>query len=115
MRAPRLIGILVCLFSAFAVFQSWMWQWRPEPGWQASWWQSHTLATIGFFLSLPAAFPAMILGTIGVTNILAERAAFWFGFIVELALIYGAVHSVTKFFFRFLRSSKSEQATAVTR
>jgi hypothetical protein len=105
-RAPKLIAAFVCLLLAFALFQGWMWHWRPEPGWHPGWWQSRALATVGFFFSLPAMFPAAVVGDIGVTNVLAGWLAISFGVIVELALTYGLFYFLTRLLLRILRPDK---------
>jgi hypothetical protein len=97
MKAPRFIAAFVCLLLAFTLFQSWMWHWRPEPGWQPSWWQSHTLAAIGAPLSMPAMIPALILQSFGVTNTVAGQSAIAFGFIIEIALTYFLVYFIARF------------------
>jgi hypothetical protein len=100
MKAPRYIAAFVCLFVAFAMLQNFMWHWRPEPGWQPSWWQSRALATFGFLTSMPAVLPLVILMDIGFTNIVIGWLAIAFGVIAEFVLIYVVVYFPTRYLFR---------------
>jgi len=79
-----------------------MWHWRPEPGWQPSWWQSHAIASIGFILSLPAMLPASVLADMRVTSSAVGWLAIAFGFVVEFVLTYGLVYFVAKLVCRAL-------------
>ena len=79
-----------------------MWHRRPEPGWQPSWWQSHTWASIGFFLAMPALVPAAILEEMGATNAVLVWLAIAFGFIAEFVVVYCLVYFATRYLFRIL-------------
>lgn len=94
------------------MFQGYMWHWRPEPGWQPSWWQSHTLATLGFFLSLPAMIPATILAGMGATNATLGWLAIAFGYILEIGLTYVFVYFPTRYLFRRCHEIRAHGAVA---
>jgi hypothetical protein len=100
MRAPKFIAAFVCLLLAFTIFQNWMWPGRPEPGWQPSWWQSHTWAEIGMPLSMPAMIPVLILANLGATSAVLAWVAVAFGFIIEIGLTYVLVYFPTRYLFR---------------
>jgi hypothetical protein len=112
MRAPKLIAVFVCLLLAFTLLQGWMWPDRPEPGWHPSWWQSHTWATVGFALSMPAMFPALILSGLGATGVVLGWAAIAFGFILEIGLTYVLVYFPTRYLFRRLYEIRAHRALA---
>src|ERR1700677_1817172 len=100
MRAPKYIAAFVCLLLAFTLFQSWMWPGRPPPGWQPSWWQSHTWADIGMQLSMPAMIRALILALLGTTSAALAWVAVASGFIIEIGLAYVLVYFSTRYLFR---------------
>jgi hypothetical protein len=112
MRAPKFIASFVCLLLAFALFQSWMWPWWPEPGWHPSWWQSQTWANLGFPLSIPAMIPVAILDRLGATNGGLELAAVAFGYVCEMGLTYILVYFPTRFLFRRLYDLRAHKAVA---
>jgi len=94
------------------MFQGYMWHWRPEPGWQPSWWQSHTLATFGFFLSGPALIPTVILANMGATNAILGWLTIAFGFILEIGLTYVLVYFPTRYLFRRYYETRANRAVA---
>ena len=89
-----------------------MWHWRPEPGWHPSWWQSETLANIGFALSLPAMMPTVILGEMGATNAILGWLTIAFGFILEIGLTYILVYFSTRFLTKRLYVLRAHRAAA---
>ena len=112
MKAPKHIAAFSCLILVFLMFQGYMWHWRPEPGWQPSWWQSHTLATLGFFLSMPAMIPAVILGDMGATSAILGWLTIAFGFILEIGLTYVFVYYPTRYLFRRCYEIRAHRAVA---
>jgi hypothetical protein len=102
MRAPKYIAAFTCLILVFLMFQGHMWHWRPEPGWQPRWWQSHTLAMLGVAVCLPAMIPALILSNLGAWSAVLAWAAFASGFIIEFGLTYVLVYFSTRYLFRRL-------------
>jgi hypothetical protein len=112
MKAPKLTAFLACSVLLFLLVQCWAWHWRPEPGWHPQWWQSHSLAMTGFFLSMPAMIPALILQNLGVTSELAGWVAVRFGFIVEFVLTYLLFYFLAKFSFRAVYDHRVHKATA---
>ena len=113
MRAPKYIAAFVCLLLAFTLLQSWMWPGRPEPGWQPSWWQSHTWADIGMPLSMPAMIPALILASLGAPNsAVLAWVAVAFGFIIEIGLTYVSVYFPTRYLFRRYYETRANRAVA---
>jgi hypothetical protein len=103
MSAPKYIAASTCLIFVFLMFQGYMWHWRPEPGWQPSWWQSHTLATLGFLLSMPAMIPAVILANMGATNTTLGWLTIAFGYILEMGLTYILVYFSTRHLFKRIK------------
>jgi hypothetical protein len=112
MRAPKFIAAFVCLLLAFTLLQGWMWHDRPEPGWHPSWWQSHTWASVGFILSLPAMMPAVIVGDMGATNAILGWLTITFGFILEIGLTYVLVYFPTRYLFKRCYESRAYRAVA---
>src|SRR5580698_1824774 len=110
MKAPKYIAVSVCLILVFLMFQGYMWHWRPEPGWQPGWWQSHTLATWGFLLSLPAMIPAVILGNMGVTSVVLGWLTIVLGYILEIGLTYILVYFPIGYLFRRCYEIRAHQA-----
>ena len=100
MRAPKYIASLVWLLLSFVLFQSWMWHWRPEPGWHPSWWQSETLANVGFILSFPAMLPTSFLQDLGASGAVVGWSAIAFGFLLEIGMTYVLVYFPTRYLFR---------------
>jgi hypothetical protein len=112
MKASKYIAVLACLILVFLMFQDYMWHWRPEPGWQPSWWQSHTLATFGFFLSAPAVIPAGILESIGASNAIVLWSAIALGYILEIGLTYVLIYFPTRYLFRRCYEIRAHRAVA---
>jgi len=112
MKAPKYIAGSTCLILVFLMFQGYTWHWRPEPGWQPNWWQSHTLATFGFFFSMPAMIPAVILGNMGVTNAILGGLTIAFGFVLEIGLTYVFVYFPTRYLFRRCYEIRAHRALA---
>jgi len=112
MKAPKYIAASVCLILVFLMFQAEMWHWRPEPGWQPSWWQSETLSTLGACLSLPAIIPVGILAAMEASNESLAHLAVVFGYILEIGLTYWFVYSLTKFLFSRRYETRKTRATA---
>lgn len=112
MKAPKYIAASVCLILVFLLFQAYTWHWRPEPGWQPKWWQSQALATIGFFLSMPAMIPAVILAKMGATNATLGWLTIAFGYILEIGLTYILIYFPTRFLFRRHYEIQAHRAVA---
>lgn len=102
MKAPKYIAVFVCLFFAFAIVQGFMWHWVPESDWQPSWWQLHSLATLGFIMQMPALLPMQTLPFIGVRSFAVAELTMIAGFVVEFALIYFLVYFPAKYLFKTL-------------
>jgi hypothetical protein len=113
MRAPKFIAAFVCLLLAFTLFQYLMWPGRPEPGWQPSWWQSHTWADIGMPLFMPAGIPVLILARLGAPDsAVLAWVAIGFGFIIEIGLTYVLVYFPTRYLFRRYYETRAHRAVA---
>src|SRR5271155_1867896 len=97
MKAQKYIAAFACLFFAFAIVQGFMWHWVPESDWQPSWWQLHSLATLGFIMRMPALLPLETLQIIGVRSFAVCELTMIAGFIVEFVLICALVYFPTKY------------------
>lgn len=98
MKASKYIATSACVILVFLMFQGYMWHWRPERGWQPSWWQSYTLADLGASLSLPAMAPVAILADMGATMAVLGWLAIAFGYILEIGLTYILVYFPIRYF-----------------
>jgi hypothetical protein len=88
MKLPGYIAVIVCLLLVFLLIEGLTWPWRPEPGWQPGWWQSHTLAKVGHLLAMPAMLPMLILENCGIFNHGIEVSAMVFGLLVEIVIVF---------------------------
>jgi len=95
MKAPRYIAAFVCLFLVVLILQGMLWHWKPAPDWQPGWWQFRSLATVGYFLSMPALLFVVFLQWCGVMGNALTVATF-FALIAEVIAIYVAVYGLAR-------------------